>query len=70
MKFIIQDLSKTIGSAPQPIHGDPQVASRITFQEHDFFKEQPLKGADGQCYRLSTPRRTGAEQTSVVLTPR
>ncbi|KAH8886740.1 S-adenosyl-L-methionine-dependent methyltransferase [Thozetella sp. PMI_491] len=46
LTFIVQDLPRTVESAPQPIHGDSQIASRIKFQAHDFFTEQPAKGAD------------------------
>ena len=51
MRFVVQDLPKMVQSVPQPIHPDPKIASRITFQAHDFFTEQPVKGADG----TSTP---------------
>ncbi|OAR02794.1 hypothetical protein LLEC1_00194 [Akanthomyces lecanii] len=47
-KFIVQDLPKTVESAPSPISDDDSVASRITLQAHDFFKEQPVKEADGE----------------------
>lgn len=46
--FIVQDLPKTVESAPNPISDEGSVADRITFQAHDFFKEQPVKGADGE----------------------
>lgn len=48
MKFIVQDLPKTVTSAPNPICDDPSVAERIEFQAHDFFTEQTLKDADGK----------------------
>lgn len=48
MKFIVQDLPKTINSAPKPICEDETVADRISLQVHDFFTEQPVKGADGK----------------------
>ena len=48
MKFVVQDLPKTIDTAPKPIHSDPQVASRIELMAHDFFTEQTVKGADGK----------------------
>lgn len=48
MKFIVQDLPKTVESAPNPIADDDSIASRITLQAHDFFKEQPVKDADGE----------------------
>lgn len=47
MKFIVQDLPKTVGSAPSPISEDESVASRVQLEAHDFFKEQPVKDADG-----------------------
>lgn len=47
MKFVVQDLQKTVDSAPKPICDGEAVARRIELQAHDFFTEQPLKGADG-----------------------
>ncbi len=47
MKFVVQDLQKTVDSAPKPVHADPQVADRITLLAHDFFTEQVTKDADG-----------------------
>lgn len=49
INFVVQDLPKTVESAPSPISNDDSVASRITFQAHDFFQEQSVKGADGKC---------------------
>jgi hypothetical protein len=54
MKFVVQDLKKTVESAPTPISADPQVADRITLLAHDFFTEQVTKDADG-IYFLSSP---------------
>ncbi|PKK44712.1 hypothetical protein CI102_11993 [Trichoderma harzianum] len=51
MKFIVQDLSKTINTAPKLICEDATVAERISLQVHDFFKEQPAKGADIYYFR-------------------
>jgi hypothetical protein len=48
MKFVVQDLPKTVDSAPSPISDDAQIAERITLQAHDFFTEQVTKGADGE----------------------
>jgi len=48
MKFVVQDLPKTVDSAPSPISDDAQIAERITLQSHDFFTEQVTKGADGE----------------------
>jgi hypothetical protein len=47
MKFVVQDLPKTVDSAPKPISEDAQVAERIEFMAADFFQEQPVKDADG-----------------------
>ena len=58
MKFVVQDLQKTVDSAPKPLSADPQVADRITLLAHDFFTEQPTKGADGEQFiplNLSSP---------------
>ncbi|KAJ6788035.1 hypothetical protein PWT90_06230 [Aphanocladium album] len=63
MKFIVQDLPKTVESAPSPISEDDSIASRISLQAHDFFQEQPVKGADVYFFRwiihnYSTPYAT------------
>ena len=47
VKFVVQDLQRTIDTAPKPICEDEQVASRITLMAHDFFTEQVVKDADG-----------------------
>ncbi|TFB00934.1 O-methyltransferase gsfB [Trichoderma ghanense] len=51
MKFIVEDLPKTIETAPQPICDDKAVADRISLRAHDFFQEQPVKGADVYFFR-------------------
>ncbi|AEO65259.1 uncharacterized protein THITE_2112095 [Thermothielavioides terrestris NRRL 8126] len=51
MKFVVQDLQKTVDSAPNPISPDPQVAERITLLAHDFFTEQVTKDADVYFFR-------------------
>ncbi|KAI1448983.1 S-adenosyl-L-methionine-dependent methyltransferase [Annulohypoxylon stygium] len=51
MKFVVQDLPKTIDSAPKPICADAKVAKRISLQVHNFFTEQPVKGADVYYFR-------------------
>ncbi|KAL2062467.1 hypothetical protein VTL71DRAFT_6733 [Oculimacula yallundae] len=48
LKFIVQDLPKTVTSAPKL---SEDLASRITFQAHDFHTKQPVKGADVYLYR-------------------
>ncbi|KAI6775361.1 hypothetical protein HG530_002119 [Fusarium avenaceum] len=60
MKFVVQDLPKTISSVPEPICADEGVAQRISLQAHDFFTEQPVKDADVYYFRwilhnLSSP---------------
>lgn len=51
MKFVVQDLQKTVDSAPKPISSDAQVAERITLLPHDFFTEQVTKEADVYFFR-------------------
>lgn len=51
MRFVAQDLPKTIECAPAPVSADAQVAARIEFQAHDFFTEQPVRGADVYFFR-------------------
>jgi O-methyltransferase domain len=48
LKFVVQDLPRTIASAPA-LEGD--LKERIVFQEHDFFTEQKVKGADVYLFR-------------------
>jgi len=54
MKFVVQDLQRTIDTAPKPICDDEQVAERITLQAHDFFTDQVVKDADGSLNSLSS----------------
>lgn len=54
MKFVVQDTRQTVESAPQPFSDDDTVAQRITLQAHDFFTEQPVKGADGELHSRIT----------------
>ncbi|KAM0256726.1 hypothetical protein ACHAQJ_004793 [Trichoderma viride] len=51
IKFIVQDRQETIESAPKPISEDATVAERLSLQIHDFFTEQPVKGADVYYFR-------------------
>lgn len=53
INFVVQDLPKTIESAPRPVCADEEVASRIKLQAHDFFTEQAIVGADGMCTFLT-----------------
>lgn len=52
VRFVVQDLPATVASAPAPdvlCGGDSdearQAAERIAFMAHDFFTEQPVRGA-------------------------
>ncbi|PHH83547.1 hypothetical protein CDD83_2962 [Cordyceps sp. RAO-2017] len=49
--FVVQDLPKTVDSAPRPICDDASVGARIRLQAHDFFEEQPVKDADVYFFR-------------------
>ncbi|KAK1239245.1 hypothetical protein MKX08_006306 [Trichoderma sp. CBMAI-0020] len=51
INFIVQDRQEMVDSAPKPVSEDPSVAERLSFQVHDFFKEQPVKGADVYYFR-------------------
>ncbi|KAJ0122914.1 O-methyltransferase [Diaporthe amygdali] len=51
MKFVVQDLPKTVTSAPSPVCEDDQVAERVEFMAHDFFTAQSVKGADVYYFR-------------------
>lgn len=79
-KFVVQDLQKTVDSAPKPISPDEDVSKRITLQAHDFFTEQPVHGADGMfdCYldmlriltlALQSTSSAGSFTTTQLLTP-
>lgn len=47
MRFVVQDTAATVASAPRPlVADDPQAAARIALRRHDFFTEQPVRGAD------------------------
>ena len=52
INFVVQDLAKTVESAPNPICEDEQVAARVKLEAHDFLTEQTLKGADGKSFRI------------------
>lgn len=66
MRFVVQDLPKTVESAPKPICEDGQVAERIRLEAHDFFTEQPETGADGWS-SLSRPALTSQGRTHKTL---
>lgn len=54
MRFVVQDLERTVASAPSPVDGDEQVAQRVRFESHDFFTEQTAV-ADGEFAFSATP---------------
>ncbi|RDW66666.1 hypothetical protein BP5796_09415 [Coleophoma crateriformis] len=47
MRFVVQDLPKTVASAPDV----GALSDRISFQAHDFHQLQPVQGADVYLYR-------------------
>jgi hypothetical protein len=49
IRFVVQDLPKTIASVPKPLEGD--IGEWITFMAHDFYTPQPIKGADVYLFR-------------------
>lgn len=51
VRFVVQDLQRTVDSAPKPICEDAQVAERVEFMAHDFFTAQPVQ-ADGESFTL------------------
>lgn len=48
MRFVVQDLPKTVASAPAL---PEQLAARVTYQAHDFFTPQPVRDADVYLFR-------------------
>lgn len=52
MRFVVQDLAKTVESAPKPVDEDAQVAERVEFKAHDFFGKQDVVG-DGESFCFS-----------------
>ncbi|OCL11850.1 O-methyltransferase [Glonium stellatum] len=49
MKFVVQDLPKTVADGPSKI--PPELSDRIEFQAHDFYTDQPVKDADVYFFR-------------------
>lgn len=49
MRFVVQDLPKTVESAPKP--ADEKIAERVEFKAHDFFGKQDVVG-DGEFFFL------------------
>lgn len=50
IRAIVQDLPEVIGNAQAA--GKHRLSNRVSFQEHDFFTEQTLKGADVYFFRM------------------
>lgn len=50
VRFVVQDLQRTVESAPKPVCEDGQVAERVEFMAHDFFTAQTV-AADGELTR-------------------
>ncbi|KAI1080192.1 S-adenosyl-L-methionine-dependent methyltransferase [Whalleya microplaca] len=56
LQFIVQDLARTVESAPAKLResqndGDSESARRVRFMVHDFFTEQPVRNADVYFFR-------------------
>ncbi len=49
MKFIVQDLPETASEGRELLSAS--LRDRVSFQGHDFFNEQPVKGADVYFFR-------------------
>ncbi|KAF2732229.1 sterigmatocystin 8-O-methyltransferase precursor [Polyplosphaeria fusca] len=49
LQFVVQDLPKVIDDAKTKLPAE--LSQRVTFQAHDFFKEQPVKNADIYYFR-------------------
>ncbi|KAH8807458.1 O-methyltransferase-domain-containing protein, partial [Xylogone sp. PMI_703] len=53
LNFIVQDLPANAESGRKAAENlSADIASRITFQDHDFFKPQPVQGADVYLLRM------------------
>lgn len=46
LKFVVQDLQGAFDQGNQTVAQDAQLKDRISFMQHDFRNEQPVKGAD------------------------
>lgn len=49
LRCIVQDLPKVVAYARTTV--PPSLTDRVTFMEHDFFAEQPVRGADVYYFR-------------------
>lgn len=66
MKFIVQDTPPTVENAPRPVCEDTQVAERVQLMAADFFKEQPVYGADGAHPLLTNKAKGGLPRLTVA----
>lgn len=67
LKFIVQDLPAVIANAGASLaHLPSAVASRISFQEHDFFQPEPVKGADVYLLRMILHDWPAKEATTIL----
>ncbi|MCJ1366857.1 hypothetical protein MMC16_005987 [Acarospora aff. strigata] len=67
LQFIVQDLADTLSSSKTNLASlPPAVASRITFQGHDFFSPQPIKDADVYLLRMIIHDWPAAEASLIL----
>ncbi|RPA88298.1 putative O-methyltransferase [Ascobolus immersus RN42] len=53
LKFVVQDLGEVVDNVDQTLADCPEhVKGRITYRTHNFFEEQPIKGADVYLLRM------------------
>lgn len=66
-RFVVQDLPKTVESAPVPVcEDDAQVGGRVEFMPHDFFTEQTVKADGESSFFPRTTQERSQTLTSVV----
>ena len=46
LQFVVQDLEKAVAGAPEYMKQQGKETANLTFQVHDFFTEEPVKGAE------------------------
>ncbi|KAL8747775.1 MAG: hypothetical protein Q9190_000381 [Brigantiaea leucoxantha] len=67
LSFIIQDLPDTIESSRPDLSSLPDsIASRLTYQHHDFFTKQPLHDVDVFLLRMIIHDWPAAEAKSII----
>lgn len=54
MRFVVQDLQENVDRGREAAERSlpPEVAARVSFQPHDFMKQQPIRGADAYLLRM------------------